>query len=168
LAIDAVQRQEGKLLAGRRRERLSLYRAVGFAFLRVRQAEEVLMVSISAVLGMGGEPCAAALRRVYDGDAAALQLLVGRLQQEAGLSESATKLLGDFVEQRNWLMRGLIAPEDLDAAPAAGKRVEKGSPVDDEFGDDEFGDVMQRITEVGRCAAHVKIAFAGLLSAAIR
>jgi hypothetical protein len=182
LVIDASQRQEAKWLAGRRRERLSLYRAVGFSFLRVRQAEEVLAASIAAVLDLGAKQCAAMLRHVYDGDDAATQSLLGRLREETKLSDGAAKLLQEFIEQRSWLMRGLMGRDDLELGPAGGPKRPAESRMGQALGeageqdggraarrtagaaDDAFGDLVLRITEVGRCAAHVNSEFAGLLS----
>jgi hypothetical protein len=181
LVIDASQRQEAKWLAGRRRERLSLYRAVGFSFLRVRQAEEVLAASIAAVLDLGAKQCAAMLRHVYDGDDAATQSLLGRLREEAKFSDGAAKLLQEFIEQRSWLMRGLMGRDDPEFGPAGGPKRPAESRTGQALGEgggredsraagraaaggDGFSDLVLRITEVGQCAAHINGKFAGLLS----
>jgi hypothetical protein len=157
LAINASQRQGAKLLAGRRRERLSLYRAVGFSFLRVRQAEEVLAMSIAALLDLDAKGCAVMLSQVYDGGGAATQLLLDRLRQESKLSDSAARLLQEFVVQRSWLMRGLLAGADEDAVPVSGSKASAE-------GEQSFGGLVSRVAEVGQCAAHIKSEFTAILS----
>lgn len=144
--FSSSEREQAKWLVGRRRERLSLYRAVGFSFLRVRRGEDMVIALLAPALRLTPEKTVGLLDELA-GEQEAGAARLTEVCEQAKLPDRTRELLGEFLVQRKWLIYDLARQDNA----------EPGS-------EEAFAKLVLRVGQVGQCAGQVQAEFGKLLA----